>query len=408
MTAGGVPWEVVEKLRFPEPILVTRPSLPPLEDYARRLEEIWRSQWLTNFGAQHQELEGRLVEHLGIESLELVSSGTAALLLALKALGLEKGEVLTTPFTFPATVHSLVWCGLEPVFCDVEEETLTLDPERASGLINDRTVAILGVHVYGTPCDTARLGDLARAHGLAVLYDAAHAFGVRRRGRSILLESDASILSFHATKLFSTAEGGAAFLRDEEVRERFRLLRNFGIVDEETVVAPGINAKLSEVHAALGLLQLDRVSDEIAGRRALAEVYQRELAGLPGLRILRGRTEVDSNHAYFPILVDEDRFGLDRDALYYALHEFNVFPRRYFHPLCSDYPCYASLPSAARERLPVASRAASRVLCLPIYGSLPTPAAHTISRILWHLHEHAHRRPARAGDPVGKPSGSGP
>jgi dTDP-4-amino-4,6-dideoxygalactose transaminase len=396
MTTDHPPTSLVERLRFPEPVWVTRPCLPPLDEYARRLEAVWDARWLTNFGTLHEELELRLAEFLGVPSLELVSHGTSALLVALKALGLDRGEVITTPFTFPATIHCLAWCGLEPVFCDVEEQTLTLDPERVSERITDKTVAILGVHVYGTPCDTERLQNLSRAHRLPVLYDAAHAFGVRRQGRSILLEGDASILSFHATKLFSTAEGGAAILSDENARKRFRLLRNFGIVDEETVAAPGINAKLSELHAALGLLQLDLARGEIAGRRAVAQTYERELNGLPGLRMVFRPPDVEHNYAYFPILIDEERFGIRRDDLYSWLRKFNVFPRKYFYPLCSEQPLYATLPSSDPATLPIATQAARRALCLPIYGGLGPSAAQRIARILWHLHEHVRDRPALA------------
>ncbi len=362
--------ELIETYRFPEPLYVTRPALPSREEYMETLAPVWEQRWLTNDGELHQQLEQALAEYLEVEYVDLFCNGTIALLVALQALGIDSGEVITTPFTFPATVHVLHWNRVEPVFCDISPENYNLDPGRLEDCITPNTKAILPVHVYGTPCGVDAIDAIAERHGLPVIYDAAHAFGVRHGERSLLCRGTMSVLSFHATKLFTTGEGGAVISHNAESHERIRFLKNFGIADEETVIGPGINGKMSELQAALGLLQLRGVDREIAGRRGIAGLYQSQLAGIAGISMLPVPSGMESNGAYFPIQVDADVYGLSRDALHDALREFNIFARKYFHPLCSHFPCYASLPSASPDHLPVAESLAGRVLCLPIYGTL--------------------------------------
>ena len=374
--------DLVRRHRLPEPVHVTRPTLPPLDAYREKLEQTWRSGWLTNDGDLQRELESRLTGYLGIDHLSLCCNGTVALLIALQACGVEGGEVITTPFTFPATPHALHWNRVRPVFCDIEEHWFNLDPERLEACIGPDTRAILPVHVFGHPCDVEALQSVADRHGIPIIYDAAHAMGVSRRGRSILAWGTASVLSFHATKLFTTGEGGAVVSHSSEERETIRSFRNFGIADEETVVGPGINGKLSELHAALGLLQLDRIDAEIAHRRRLTGIYRERLRDVPGIAFREDQPEVSYNYAYFTILVDPRAYGMDRDALHARLQEFNVYTRKYFHPLCSHYPPYTSLPSARPENLPVAERIAARVLCLPLYGTLAPETVEEICAIL--------------------------
>ncbi|HEX2163699.1 MAG TPA: DegT/DnrJ/EryC1/StrS family aminotransferase [Thermoanaerobaculia bacterium] len=374
-----VPSPAASRAPFAEPIYVGGPLLPPLEVFVARLEEVWRSRWLTNGGAQHAELEARLRDELGTPSLLLFNNGTMALLAACRALHLE-GEVLTTPFTFPATTHVLAWSGLDPVFCDVDPATMNLDPERLESRITPRTRAILAVHVYGTPCEVAALQEIADRHGLKVIYDAAHAFGVRVDGRGIGSFGDASAFSFHATKLFHTAEGGALACRDPAVADEAALLRNFGIRDEQTVELPGLNGKLSEVHAALGLAVLDALPEERRHRRELADGYREELSGLPGLGLPAALPE--GSVQYFVVRVDGERFGCTRDELHLTLRAANVFARRYFYPLCSESPAYRRLPSADPRQLPEAHRAAREVLCLPLHSGVSLEQVRAISRVV--------------------------
>lgn len=370
--------ELIEAYRLAEPVLVTRPTMPDLAAYQHRIERIWESRWLTNDGELHGELTQALTSYLGVEHLSLCCNGTVALLIALQACGIGDGEVITTPFTFPATPHSLHWNRVRPTFCDIEDETFNLDPDRVEALIGPETRAILPVHVFGYPCDVDALGSIADKHGLEVIYDAAHAMGVRVDGRSILDRGSCSVLSFHATKLFSTIEGGAIVARSASQKERIDFLRNFGIADENTVIGPGINGKMNEFQAAFGLLQLQGLDQEIASRRVLTEAYRRRLAGVPGIRCHQDQPGVRHNYAYFPILVDEAEFGMSRDELHRLLQQFNVFTRKYFHPLCSTFPGYSDLPSAAPSRLPVAHRVAARILCLPLYGTLPPETVEAI------------------------------
>lgn len=380
---------LLQRYKLPEPVFITQPTMPPLEDYRRLLEEVWERKWLTNNGAIHQRLEKRLAELLEVEYLSLTANGTLALLIALQALDVTDGEVITTPFTFPATVHAITWNRTTPVFCDVNPRTYSLDPDRLAGLINERTRAILPVHVYGLPCDVEAIEEIARAHGLRVIYDAAHAFAVKYQNKSLLEYGDAATLSFHATKLFSTAEGGAVALRTADHKVRIEFFRNFGIAGQETVIGPGINAKMSELQAAYGLLQIELVGEEIARRRNVTLSYRRALEGTPGITCLPEVPGAEHNHAYFPILIDEDAYGLDRDQVHGLLKQFNVMTRKYFYPLCSHYACYRQLPSADPEDLPVAERVASQVLCLPIYGALDEAVPGAIGALLRELHRLA-------------------
>lgn len=377
---------LIQDYKFLEPVLVTRPTMPSLEDYSEKLRGVWDRRWLTNDGELLKELEARLAEYLGVEHLTLFCNGTIALLVALQALRINSGEVITTPFTFPATSHVLYWNRIRPAFCDIDERTFNLDPNRVEELISPDTKAILAVHVYGTPCDVDALQAIADRHGLHVIYDAAHAFGVRDKGESILLHGDISMLSFHATKLFTTGEGGALICKSQAQKKRVDFLRNFGISGEETVIGPGINGKMSEFQAAFGLLQLDMVEEEIANRGGISSIYKSKLRNIPGISILATAPDTIPNHAYFPILIDETHYGLSRDDIHALLKQFNVHTRKYFYPLCSHYPCYSTLPSAAPGNLPVAERVSRQVLCLPICGSMENETAAQIATIIKEIH----------------------
>lgn len=390
MKNQGNGWKrILDSYRLAEPVYVTKPTMPDLGRYTQELESIWQTGWLTNQGCFHLELERRLEQHLAVENLSLFCNGTIALLVALQSLRINGGEVITTPFTFAATPHVLHWNGVTPVFADIDPQTFNLDPSRIEQHIGSNTRAILAVHVYGTPCDVDAIQAIADRHGLAVVYDAAHAFGVRYKGESILRYGNASVLSFHATKLYTTIEGGAVVASSPQHKERVDFLKNFGIADEETVIGPGINGKLNEFQAAFGLLQLETVDQEIAKRAALARLYCERLETLPGIVLLPHNKDVTPNHSYFPILIDETQFGISRDALHQALRDCNIVTRKYFHPLCSHYPCYAALPSARPENLPVAERVAERILCLPIYGSLPTDTVGAVCDVIEAIHSAA-------------------
>jgi len=354
---------------FDAPIYVTRPLLPPLASVMARLEEVWATQQLTNIGRQHERLEGALRDHLGVRELSLFTNGTVALITAIRALDLT-GEVLTTPFTFPATPHALSWSSITPVFCDIDPVTLTLEPDAVERAVTDRTSGILAVHVYGNPCDVDGLQRVADRHGLKIIYDAAHAFGTRIGDRGIGTFGDVTMFSFHATKLFHTAEGGALACRDALLKARIDDLRNFGIHGPDAVEAIGLNGKMSELHAALGLSVLEGIADELAQRRRLLARYRERIAALDGISCLPGLNGVDSSCQYCVIRVDEAAFGCSRDVLHRELRAYNVFTRKYFYPLCADYDCYRGLPSAAPANLPVATRAVQEVLCVPLYGGL--------------------------------------
>ncbi|MCG5078778.1 DegT/DnrJ/EryC1/StrS family aminotransferase [Paraburkholderia tagetis] len=362
---------------FDNPVYVTRPMLPPLEEYTAQLAEVWQSAWLTNSGAKHNALESALADKLGAAYFSLFNNGTSALLMACQAMEFT-GEVITTPFTFPATTHVLHWNGVTPVFCDIDEETLTIDPAAAEKLITPRTTGILGVHVYGMPCDVKAIDALRSRHGIKVLYDAAHAFGTEIDGVPIAKFGDATMFSFHATKLFHSAEGGGLATADRELKCSFDLLKNFGIRNETEVVMPGINGKMNEVQAALGLVNLSHYDAEHAARQRVAQVYLERLDDIPGIKCFRLPANVRSSMQYFIIRVNSQRSGITRDELYERLKTFNVFTRRYFYPLCSEHECYRTLSSAAPERLPVATRVSREVLALPLYGGLGSDGANKV------------------------------
>lgn len=349
-------------------LFVTRPSLPPIEELTQYLERIWASGILTNGGQMHRELEASLAAHLRVPQISLFCNGTIALVAALKVLGLT-GEVITTPFSFVATTHALKWNGLEPVFADIHPITLNLDPARIVEKITPRTSAILAVHCYGNPCDVDAIDEIAKSHGLKVIYDAAHAFGVDCHCGSVLSHGDLSVLSFHATKVFSTLEGGAIVAPNADMKARIDRSKNFGIVSEIEVESVGINGKMNELQAAFGLLQLKRVDAAIAERAAVAARYDSVFAGIDGIDPVPTSGQVKSNHSYYPVRV-RAAFPLSRDELYEALKADGVFARRYFYPLISDLPMYCDLPSASRKNLPAAHKAAEEILCLPIYADL--------------------------------------
>lgn len=351
-----------------KPIYVTQPFLPQLEEFIPYLEKIWDNKILTNGGTFHQQLELALCEYLGVKHISLFTNGTIALVTALQALRIT-GEVITTPYSFVATAHSLLWNGIKPVFVDVAPNTLNLDPAKIEAAITPHTTAIMPVHCYGHPCDVEAIQKIADNYNLRVIYDAAHAFGVQDEGGSILRYGDLSVLSFHATKVFNTFEGGAIICPDAKTKLRVDQLKNFGFVDELTVVSPGINGKMSEINAAFGLLQLQHIDEALTLRRRIDAAYRAGLTGISGIVCLQDAGEKVANYSYFPILVQPE-YLLSRDALYQKLKTHNIYTRRYFYPLISDFPVYRSMLSAHRDNLTVATDAASKVLCLPIYPNL--------------------------------------
>lgn len=332
------------------------------------LEQIWESRRLTNSGPFHQQFEQALCDYLGVKHLALFANGTIALVTALQTLRVA-GEVITTPYSFVATAHSLLWNGIKPVFVDIDPHTFNLDPDKIEAAITPQTTAIMPVHCYGHPCDVGRIREIADNYGLKVIYDAAHAFGVQYYDGSVLNQGDLSILSFHATKVFNTFEGGAIVCHDAKTKQRIDHLKNFGFVDDVTVVAPGINGKMSEFNAAFGLLQLKGVNAALQKRRAIDNRYREALAGIKGIYCLPVAGEKVANYAYFPILVQPD-YPLSRDALYQKMQDAGIYARRYFYPLISDFPMYRGMPSAAHANLPVARKVAKQVICLPIYPDL--------------------------------------
>lgn len=363
-----------------KPIYITEPYLPPLEEFTPYLEEIWASKTLTNGGPYHQELEKSLARYLGVEHLALFANGTLALVTALQALRIT-GEVITTPYSFVATAHALLWNGIKPIFVDVAPDTLNLDPQRIEAAITPQTTAIMPVHCYGRSCDVSAIQRIADNYNLRVIYDAAHAFGVQDDGGSVLRHGDLSILSFHATKVFNTFEGGAIICPNAKTKQHIDHLKNFGFVDETTVVAPGINGKMSEFNAALGLLQLRHIDQALGRRQEIDAEYRMRLKGVKGIRCLSSSDNSVTNHGYFPILVDDD-YPISRDALYQKLREHNIMGRRYFYPLISDHPMYRGLPSASHANLPVALEASLRVICLPIFPALRSDQIHDITDIV--------------------------
>lgn len=352
-----------------EQITVTRPLMPSLEEFNIYLQDIWQRKWITNNGYYHNKLEEALAEYLKVPYVSLFTNGTLPLITALQALHIT-GEVITTPYSFVATSHSLWWNGIKPVFVDIDPMTGNLDPEKIEAAITSRTTAIMPVHVYGIPCDTRRIQEIADRYGLKVLYDAAHAFGVTVNGKNILNEGDLSTLSFHATKIYNTIEGGALIIHDKATKKRIDYLKNFGFAGETEVVAPGINSKMDEVRAAYGLLNLKQVDTAIEACRQVVMRYREGLRQVKGIACFYDRPGIRYNYSYFPILIDAAEYGMTRDELYFKMKEKNVLGRRYFYPLISTFSTYRGLESANPENLPNAHKMADSVICLPIHHEL--------------------------------------
>jgi dTDP-4-amino-4,6-dideoxygalactose transaminase len=363
-----------------KPIYVTQPFLPPLEEFTPYLKQIWDNKTLTNCGPFHQQLEKELCDYLGVKHICLFNNATIALVTALKALRIS-GEVITTPYSFVATAHSLLWNGIKPVFVDVDPNTLNLDPAKIEAAITPQTTAIMPVHCYGHPCDVDAIQKIADNYNLKVLYDAAHAFGVKCHCGSVLSHGDLSVLSFHATKVFNTFEGGAIICSDEKTKVRIDQLKNFGHVGETNVVATGINGKMSEIHAAFGLLQLKHIDDALAKRKIIDNAYREQLRGVKGIQCLNNSGETLANYAYFPILVQND-YSISRDDLNLRLKDVDINPRRYFFPLITEFPMYRDLPSANPENLKNAGNASKQILCLPIYPDLPLDVVERITSFI--------------------------
>ena len=364
-----------------KPIYVTSPLVPSLEDFTFLLKEIWESKMLTNNGNFHQKLEEELAKYLKVPYLSLFTNGTLPLITALQAMRIT-GEVITTPFSFVATTHSLWWNGIKPVFVDIEPETCNLDPSKIEAAITPRTTAIMPVHVYGKPCKTKEIQEIANKYGLKVIYDAAHAFGVEINGESILNFGDMATLSFHATKVYNTLEGGALVVHDEQTKKRIDYLKNFGFASETEVVAPGINSKVDEVRAAYGLLNLKQVDHAINSRRKVAIRYRDELQGVKGITFFNDIPGVRHNYSYFPIFINAEEYGMTRDELYFKMKEHNVFGRRYFYPLISTFSTYRGLDSANPDNLPIATQMSNNVICLPMHHALSENEVEYILQII--------------------------
>lgn len=363
------------------PIFVTQPSLPPLEEYTKYLRQIWDNKIITNNGPFHKQLENELCKYLGVKYISLFANGTLALVTALQALRIT-GEVITTPYSFVATTHALWWNNIKPVFVDVENEYCNLDPAKIEAAITPKTTAIMPVHVYGNPCKLEEIAQIAETYNLKIIYDAAHAFGLKINGTTVLNYGDMSILSFHATKVFNTFEGGAIICHDEKTKRHIDDLKNFGFRGETKVVAPGINAKMNEAQAAMGLLQLKYIEENIEKRRNIANIYRDQLKELPGLSFMEDINGVKHIYPYFPVFIDEEKFGMSRDALYEKLKENNIHGRRYFYPLISNFPTYRSLPSSGTENLPIATKLSDQVICLPIYPELKVSELQSVLKII--------------------------
>ena len=350
-------------------ITVTSPLLPDREEFNKFLQEIWETKWITNNGCFHQELERALCKYLEVPYVSLFTNGTLPLITALQALRIT-GEVITTPYSFVATTHALWWNGIKPVFVDIDSRTCNLDPEKIEAAITPKTTAIMPVHCYGKPCDTKAIQSIADKYGLKVIYDAAHAFGVKVDGESILKAGDMSTLSFHATKVYNPIEGGALVMHDERTKKRIDYLKNFGFSGETTVVAPGINSKMDEVRAAYGLLNLRQVDQAISSRHRVADRYREALREVDGITFFDDIPRVRHNYSYFPIFIDAEKFGMTRDELYFKMRENKVLGRRYFYPLISTFSTYRSLESSNPKYLPVATKMADEVICLPMHHEL--------------------------------------
>ena len=350
-------------------ITVTAPLLPNLNEFNTLLQEIWQSKWITNNGRFHRQLEKSLCEYLKVPFISLFTNGTLPLITALQALRIT-GEVITTPYSFVATTHSLWWNGIKPVFVDIDPTTGNIDPDKIEAAITPKTTAIMPVHVYGKPCDTKRIQEIADKYGLKIIYDAAHAFGVEVNGDSILNAGDMSTLSFHATKVYNTIEGGALVMHDEKTKKRIDYLKNFGFANEVEVVAPGINSKMDEMRSAYGLLNLRQVDTAIEARHQVAIQYREALRHVEGITFMDDMPGVKHNYSYFPIFVDVEKYGMTRDELYAKMKELNVLGRRYFYPLISEFSTYRGLPSSSKENLPNAHTMANSVICLPMHHEL--------------------------------------
>jgi dTDP-4-amino-4,6-dideoxygalactose transaminase len=366
-----------------ERITVTSPLLPNLNEFQDSLKEIWESRWVTNNGSFHKQLEAALCEYLKVPYISLFTNGTLPLLTALQALRIT-GEVITTPYSFVATTHSIWWNGCKPVFVDIEESTCGMDPDRIEAAITPHTTAIMPVHCYGKPCNMERIQAIADKYGLKVIYDAAHAFGVEVNGQSVLCQGDMSTLSFHATKVYNTLEGGALVMHDAETKKRIDYLKNFGFVSETEVVAPGINSKMDEVRAAYGLLNLKQVDEAIEKRHQVAIRYREALCDVKGIRFFEDMPGVKHNYSYFPVFINAEEYGVTRDELYFKMQEKGIYGRRYFYPLISTFSSYCGLPSAAPENLPVATRIANEVICLPMHHGLSNEDMERVLELVCH------------------------
>ena len=362
-------------------ITVTSPLLPNLDDFNEMLRQIWASKWITNNGSFHRQLEKELAAYLKVPYISLFTNGTLPLITALQALRIS-GEVITTPYSFVATTHALWWNGIKPVFVDIDPATGNIDPERIEAAITPKTTAIMPVHVYGKPCDTKRIQEIADQYGLKVIYDAAHAFGVEVNGESILNAGDLSTLSFHATKVYNTVEGGAMVMHDEKMKKRIDYLKNFGFANETTVVGPGINSKMDEVRSAYGLLNLKQVDAAIEARHQVAVKYRNALRGVEGITFFDDMPGVRHNYSYFPIFVEEKKYGMTRDELYFKMKDRNVLGRRYFYPLISEFSTYRGLESAKPENLPNAHKMADSVICLPMHHTLGDEDVERILKVI--------------------------
>jgi dTDP-4-amino-4,6-dideoxygalactose transaminase len=363
------------------PIYVTKPALPPLDEFTKYLEEIWERKILTNFGPFHEQLESELCNYLGVKYISLFSNGTLALMTALQALRIT-GEVITTPYSFVATTHALWWNNIKPVFVDIEPVTFNINPDAIEAAITPKTTAILPVHVYGNPCNVLKIKEIADTYGLKVIYDACHAFGVKIKDNSVLNFGHLSVMSFHATKVFNTFEGGAIVCHDEASKKRIDNLKNFGFVDETIVVTPGINAKMNEFQSALGLLQLKYVDSFIERRKQIADQYRKRLREAVGICYIDDINEIKHCYSYFPIFIDNEKYGKTRDEVYEELKKQNIFGRRYFYPLISQFPTYRGLESAQPGKMPVAERVTEQVICLPIYPDLDEEMVNMICKML--------------------------
>jgi dTDP-4-amino-4,6-dideoxygalactose transaminase len=366
---------------FLHPVHITKPALPDLEKLRPMLEQIWESGWVTNMGTQHDNLEKKVKQYLRAHNICLFCNGTLALQLACQVLRLS-GEVITTPFTFPATTHVLYWNRIQPVFCDIQPDTFNMDPEKIESMITPDTTAILPVHVFGYPCDTQAIQEVADRHGLKVIYDAAHAFGVEVDGTPIGNFGDISMFSFHATKVFHTIEGGALTFSDPRIRERLDFAKNFGFKDEETIVVPGINAKMNEIQAAVGMLVLQEIENERNRRKLLTQIYRECFNQIPGVHCRAGHTDVRHNYYNLAVTIEKAAFGLSRDTLHDELKKYNVITRKYFYPLCSRFQCYRRHPSSSPENLPVAEAISKKVLILPLHGSMERADVEKICSII--------------------------